>query len=83
MPLQDGEDLRNADVVTKYKVAGEIANKALALVKEAAAKGGITCLELCQMGDSYINEECGKVYNKGKVEKGLAFPTCVSVNEVR
>jgi len=37
------------------------------------------------LGDKFIEAETGKLYNKGgkeKVEKGVGFPTCVSVNNV-
>merc|ERR1711990_867407 len=48
---------------------------------------GTSILELCCLGDDLITEECSKVHNKGKAkveakDKGVAFPTCVSVNEV-
>merc|ERR1719299_204357 len=38
------------------------------------------------MGDKMLEEETGKLYNKKvkekKIEKGVAFPTCISVNEL-
>merc|ERR1719183_708995 len=39
------------------------------------------------MGDTMLAEETGKLYNKKgekakKIEKGIAFPTCISVNEI-
>lgn len=41
---------------------------------------------LCKLGDAHITEACSKVYNKKengkKLEKGIAFPTCISMNEV-
>ena len=43
---------------------------------------GSKIFELCLFGDLQINEELSKVYNKKPVFKGLAFPTCISVNEV-
>ena len=34
------------------------------------------------MGDAYIQEAVGGLYKKNKdMKKGVAFPTCVSVNE--
>lgn len=78
-------DLGNADVVTKYRTAGDIANKVLAAVLEAV-KPGKTALEICALGDAAIEEATSKIYNtkKGgkKVEKGIAFPTCISVNHI-
>ena len=43
---------------------------------------GSKIIELCMFGDNSILEELSKVYNKKQVFKGIAFPTCISVNEV-
>merc|ERR1712129_22865 len=41
---------------------------------------------LCEASDKLLEEETGKLYNKKvkdkKIEKGIAFPTCISVNEI-
>jgi methionine aminopeptidase len=37
-------------------------------------------VDLCQAGDQFIQEACSTVYNKGKISKGIAFPTCVCIN---
>lgn len=88
-------ELTNPDVVTKYQTAAGIANKALETVLKACVSGA-EASDLCLLGDKVINEETGKVYNKKvkgkdsdakkddgkKVEKGVGFPTCVSINEV-
>uniref|UniRef100_A0A8C9W5P9 Proliferation-associated 2G4 n=1 Tax=Scleropages formosus TaxID=113540 RepID=A0A8C9W5P9_SCLFO len=67
-------------VVTKYKMAGDIANQALRAVVEAA-KPGVSVLSLCEKGDSLIMAETGKIFKKEKdMKKGIAFPTSVSVN---
>ena len=67
-------------VVTKYKLAGEIVNKTLkALIDICVADASVR--EICIKGDSLITEETGKVYKKEKdLKKGIAFPTCISVN---
>lgn len=67
-------------VVTKYKLAGEIANKTLkAVIDLCVADASVR--EICTKGDSLITEETGKVCKKEKdLKKGIAFPTCVSVN---
>eukprot|EP00471_Norrisiella_sphaerica_P011281 CAMPEP_0184493620 /NCGR_PEP_ID=MMETSP0113_2-20130426/26520_1 /TAXON_ID=91329 /ORGANISM="Norrisiella sphaerica, Strain BC52" /LENGTH=388 /DNA_ID=CAMNT_0026878949 /DNA_START=89 /DNA_END=1255 /DNA_ORIENTATION=+ len=77
------EDLSNPNVVSKYKKAAEIANEAIKRVMAFAAAGK-KIVDACQVGDDYINEECGKIFNKvkPKVEKGIGFPTCVSVNHI-
>ncbi|CAB4009226.1 Proliferation-associated 2G4 [Paramuricea clavata] len=67
-------------VVTKYKMAGDMANRVLAQVVQATV-ANVTARTLCAMGDSLIVEETSKVYkNKKEMKKGIAFPTCVSVN---
>mmetsp|Transcript_104075 Transcript_104075/g.321035 ORF Transcript_104075/g.321035 Transcript_104075/m.321035 type:complete len:393 (+) Transcript_104075:108-1286(+) len=78
-------DLSNPDVTTKYRAAGDIVNKALQKVIEACVEDA-DIATLCEMGDKIMEEETGKIFNKKekgrKVEKGLAFPTCISVNEL-
>ncbi|KAJ4842193.1 ERBB-3 binding protein 1 [Turnera subulata] len=74
-------DLTSPEVVTKYKSAAEILNKALQLVvSECKPKAKI--VDLCEKGDTYIREQAGSMYKnaKKKIERGVAFPTCVSVN---
>ncbi|CAI0426309.1 unnamed protein product [Linum tenue] len=76
-------DLTSPEVVTKYKNAAEIVNKALQLVvKECKPKAKI--VDLCEKGDSFIREQTGNMYKnvKKKIERGVAFPTCVSVNNI-
>uniref|UniRef100_A0A3B0N0I8 Proliferation-associated protein 2g4, putative n=1 Tax=Theileria annulata TaxID=5874 RepID=A0A3B0N0I8_THEAN len=81
----DENDLSNSDIVTKYRTASNVANAALKNVL-AAVKPGVSVKSLCQIGDSTMLEETNKLYNKKengrKVDKGVAFPTCVSVNEL-
>jgi len=74
------------DVVTKHKLAAEILNKALAGLTKAC-EAGKTTLELCQIGDNLVKLQCESVYKNKKneddkpMQKGTAFPTCVSVND--
>jgi len=79
-------DLSNPDVTTKYQAAAAIANKALQLVIENCVPEA-DIASVCELGDRLIEEEVGKLYNKKdkegrKMEKGVAFPTCISVNDV-
>eukprot|EP00747_Dinoflagellata_sp_TGD_P162704 gnl/TRDRNA2_/TRDRNA2_180597_c0_seq1.p1 gnl/TRDRNA2_/TRDRNA2_180597_c0~~gnl/TRDRNA2_/TRDRNA2_180597_c0_seq1.p1 ORF type:complete len:446 (+),score=138.01 gnl/TRDRNA2_/TRDRNA2_180597_c0_seq1:113-1339(+) len=78
-------DLSSPDVTTKYRTAGDIINKVLQKVCEACVDGA-DIATLCAMGDKMMEEECGKLYNKKvkdkKIEKGVAFPTCISCNEL-
>ncbi|XP_031396369.1 ERBB-3 BINDING PROTEIN 1-like [Punica granatum] len=74
-------DLTSPDVVTKYKSAAEILNKALQLVV-SECKPKAKMVDLCEKGDSFIREQTGNTYKnvKRKIERGVAFPTCISVN---
>jgi len=51
----------------------------------AACKPGAKVVDICNLGDKTVEEEAAKFYNKkdkdgNKIEKGIAFPTCISVN---
>ncbi|CAJ2659717.1 unnamed protein product [Trifolium pratense] len=74
-------DLTSPDVVTKYKSAAEIVNKALQLVI-SDLKPKVKVVDICEKGDSFIREQTAKLYKnvKKKIERGVAFPTCVCVN---
>jgi len=79
---EDGkEDIRNPDVVTKYKKAGELVNETITHIM-SLCKPEAKIVDICDAGDKFIEAAVGKVYNKGKIEKGLGFPTCISVNNV-
>lgn len=42
---------------------------------------GASVREICEYGDQLLTEETSKVFKKEKdLKKGIAFPTCVSVN---
>ncbi|KAI9008521.1 proliferation-associated protein 2G4-like protein [Hyaloraphidium curvatum] len=73
--------LEDQNIVTKYKTAADITNKAIKAVLDGCVEGA-KVLELCQLGDKTIEDEAKKVYNKGKMLKGIAFPTCVSPGNV-
>lgn len=74
-------DLSNSDVVTKYKAAAEIANAALKVVV-AECKVGAKLVHIANKGDALIEELASKVFKGKKIDKGIAFPTCLSVNSV-
>lgn len=69
-------------VVTKYNMAAEVANCAIAaVIKECVA--GKKAGDLCDLGDEYIVTNTAKVFKKEKdLKRGIAFPTCVSINNV-
>jgi len=74
-------DLSNSDVVTKYKAAAEVVNKTLALVI-AECKPGAKLVDIADKGDNSITELCAAQFKGKQIEKGIAFPTCLSVNNV-
>jgi curved DNA binding protein len=78
-PVDEGLD--NPDVVTKYKAAAKIVNGAMAAVIEAC-KPGVKVVDLCETGDSFINSGVSKEFKGKDIEKGIAVPTCVSVNNI-
>ncbi|KAL0954512.1 hypothetical protein HGRIS_003479 [Hohenbuehelia grisea] len=69
--------------LTKYKTAGEIVNTVMKKLIDLCVEGA-KVLDICVEGDKLIEQGTGAVYNKAikgvKVQKGVAFPTCVSVN---
>uniref|UniRef100_A0A069DYU4 Putative metallopeptidase n=1 Tax=Panstrongylus megistus TaxID=65343 RepID=A0A069DYU4_9HEMI len=67
-------------VVTKYKMAGDIVNRVLKQVIDSSVPGA-SVREICEFGDYLLLEETSKVFKKEKeLRKGIAFPTCISVN---
>lgn len=53
------------------------------VLKEVAAKcvPDASVITICEFGDNLILEETGKVFKKDKEgKKGIAFPTCLSIN---
>lgn len=53
------------------------------ILKEVLEKctDGASVISICEFGDNRLTEETGKVFRKDKeMKKGIAFPTCVSVN---
>ncbi|KAG7560499.1 Creatinase/aminopeptidase-like [Arabidopsis thaliana x Arabidopsis arenosa] len=73
--------LTSPEVVTKYKSAAEIVNKALQVVL-AECKPKAKIVDICEKGDAFIKEQTSSMYKnaKKKIERGVAFPTCISVN---
>lgn len=68
------------EVVTKYKVAGDIVNRALKIIVDKCVDGA-NVREICEFGDEYILGETTRSYKKEKeMKKGIAFPTSLSVN---
>lgn len=63
-------------------MAAEIVNKVLKELVDLC-KVGSSVRELCILSDQKLAEETGKAFKKDKkLQKGIAFPTCMSVNNV-
>mmetsp|Transcript_25149 Transcript_25149/g.40212 ORF Transcript_25149/g.40212 Transcript_25149/m.40212 type:complete len:396 (-) Transcript_25149:65-1252(-) len=74
------EDLTNQDSLGKYQAAAEIVNKTLSGLL-GYADAGKSAAEVCKFGDLLLTQQCSLIFKTKKIEKGIAFPTCVSVNE--
>lgn len=84
--LYDSEEdeltIENDAVMTKYKTAGEISNLVMKAVMNEVIPGA-SVINICDFGDKVIIDETAKHYKKDKnLKKGIAFPTCISINEV-
>lgn len=75
---QTVKDIESPDVVDKYKIASEIANRVMMAVLEFM-KPGMKIVDVCAFGDKMILEGTTAASKKVK-NKGIGFPTCVSVN---
>jgi curved DNA binding protein len=89
-PAQDSDEefnktfIDDGSILDKYKAASEIADKALAHVVSLCVPGA-DIAETCEAGDLFIEEECKKVFagkKAKKLERGIAFPTCICPNEI-
>jgi curved DNA binding protein len=83
---EEGEKtfIEEQSILDKYKAAGEIADEVIKQVTEKCVVGA-DIAEICEFGDKAIEEACLKVFNSKKTKKlrrGVAFPTCVSVNHI-
>ncbi|XP_058831049.1 proliferation-associated protein 2G4 [Topomyia yanbarensis] len=79
-PQDDENTIADNTVVQKYKTAGAIVNKTLQNLIQSC-KVGASAKALCQKGDNLLEQEANKKYkNEEDMKKGIAFPTCLSVN---
>jgi len=74
-------NLSNPEVVDKFKAAADMANRALAVVVAAAVPGAVV-VDLCTLGDQTLTDLAKTTYAKAHVDRGIAFPTCVSPNNI-
>jgi len=78
-------DLSSSDVCTKYQEASKIVNLALKGLVEMCVPG-TKIIDLCQFGTTLIDSQCARLYTKkvngSAIERGVAFPVCISINEL-
>eukprot|EP01111_Echinosteliopsis_oligospora_P009687 TRINITY_DN287_c0_g1_i1.p1 TRINITY_DN287_c0_g1~~TRINITY_DN287_c0_g1_i1.p1 ORF type:complete len:412 (-),score=146.16 TRINITY_DN287_c0_g1_i1:25-1260(-) len=75
------ELLTDDDIMSKYRTAGDIANLALSKVVAELADGK-KIADICIAADKFILEQTSKSFKAAKIEKGVAFPTSLSVNHI-
>ncbi|KAL0919569.1 hypothetical protein M5K25_011669 [Dendrobium thyrsiflorum] len=70
-------DLASCDVVTKYRNAAERLISLFSWWFRSASQS----VGICEKGDAFIMQ-AGSMYKnaKKKIERGVAFPTCISMN---
>ncbi|ORX93563.1 Creatinase/aminopeptidase [Basidiobolus meristosporus CBS 931.73] len=74
--------------LNKYQTAAAICDDAflsdIEVLKQVAGKvvAGALVADLCQFGDELILSYTNSVYNKQRVEKGIAVPTTIGVNNI-
>lgn len=82
--MKDESFIDRPAILDKYKAVSLITNEAIKKVI-SLCKVGADIFEICTEGDKFMDEEVRKVFNNKKskkLERGIAFPTCISVNNV-
>lgn len=78
-------DLSSSDVCTKYQEAAKIVNLALTGIISQCIVGA-KIIAICEFGHTVIMAGVSKLYTKkvnGVVmDRGIAFPVCISVNDI-
>ncbi|KAG4089127.1 Creatinase/aminopeptidase [Neocallimastix lanati (nom. inval.)] len=77
--LNADNNLHDSNILSKYKLASDIANEVLRQVV-ASLKPDAVISEICAFSDNLIIDLCNKFYKKSNIEKGIAFPTCINLN---
>ena len=79
----DLRNLNNPNIIDMYKIAGKIVGSTIQYIKTLCVKD-TSIYEICNKGDEYIYmlTELQKIYKNKPIFKGIAFPCCISVNEI-
>lgn len=76
------QNISSSSVMQKFRVAGSISDEAIKLAIRLC-QDGARVAEICEACDNFIREETGKLFPRQKtIMKGLAFPTCLSINNI-
>ena len=68
-------------VVNKHREAASIVTKTLNELRSRCVAGA-DIAQLCSDGDTLLEQGLALVYSSAKLEKGIAVPTCISVNNI-
>jgi curved DNA binding protein len=82
--FKDENFIEKPAILDKYKAAALVCNAGLNKVISLLTVGG-DIHKICLETDKFMEEELRKVFNNKKskkLERGIAFPTCISVNNV-
>lgn len=78
---EQNDSLADSAIVGKYHSAADVVNKALNEVSKMCVPNA-KIIDICVAGDKIINDSLKGQYTKGNIEKGIAFPTSISVNHI-
>lgn len=73
--------IESPNVVNKYREAASIAKNTMLKLAELCIPGA-SVHELCTRGDKFMEEGLSQVFANAAIEKGIAVPTCISLNNV-
>ncbi|KAF3613604.1 Proliferation-associated protein 2G4 [Capsicum annuum] len=76
------ECMKNSNEITDEIEEEEVQRREALQLVLSECKPKAKIVDLCEKGDAFIKEQTGNMYKnvKKKIERGVAFPTCISVN---
>eukprot|EP01028_Stygiella_incarcerata_P001202 TRINITY_DN11910_c0_g1_i3.p2 TRINITY_DN11910_c0_g1~~TRINITY_DN11910_c0_g1_i3.p2 ORF type:complete len:426 (+),score=158.69 TRINITY_DN11910_c0_g1_i3:106-1383(+) len=78
---EEPSDISDDEVLMKHKLAAKTVDDAIKFVQGLCVPEK-SILEICEAGDEFVVKRLSGLFKKKKLDKGLAFPTCISVNEI-
>ncbi|KAL0338166.1 UNVERIFIED_CONTAM: Mitochondrial succinate-fumarate transporter 1 [Sesamum angustifolium] len=75
-------DVVKTRLMAQTRSGGELKYKEALQLVVSECKPKAKIVDVCEKGDAFIREQTGNMYKnaKKKIERGVAFPTCISVN---